>query len=107
MEACQSCTGCKNKIIPLQKVKNSINATCGQVVMLTVNRCLKLLVRVSFLLPALLLFVGTKCGGTFGGVTGFFLGLAFAFWMTTKEKAAYTITGLSERPTEKGDNDLD
>lgn len=84
-----------------------MDASCGQVVVLTTNRVLKLFIRVCYLLPMLLMFIGFVCWQSPGGILGFTLGLVFSIWMTTKEIHAYTITGLSERPKEKGDNDLD
>ena len=102
---CQRCAGCKK--YQLQKVKNPINAVCGQVVLLTTNIWKKLFVKASYLLPVVLFLVGLGCWRYTGGVVGFLLGLFFAFWMTTKEVGAYTITVLSKGPEEKGDNDLD
>lgn len=100
-ENCQSCAGCKSQ--KLQKVKNPINATCGQVVLLTTNTALRLLIRASFLSPMVLLLLGFVWQGSAGGILGLTAGLLFALWMTTKEKAVYTI----KRPKKKGDNDLD
>lgn len=105
LEDCQSCTGCQKT--KLRKVKNSIDAACGQVVVLTANRKLQALIRASYLLPVLLLLAGVQWGGSAAGIIGFLSGLALPFWLTTKETGVYTITGLSEWPIEKGDNDLD
>ena len=105
LEDCRSCAGCKKA--QLRKVKNSINAACGQVVQLSTSIWFQALVRVSYLLPILLLFAGLRYCAILGGLIGFLLGLVLALWISTKEINAYTISGLSERPTEKGDNDLD
>ena len=105
LNGCQSCAGCKNK--QLLKVKNSMGATCGQVVVLVIYRWKKLCIKASCLLPITLLFAGLKFRGSTGGILGFLLGLVVAIWMITKEMDAYTITSLSERPKKKGDNDLD
>ena len=104
---CLSCTGCKQTKKQLRKVENSINAACGQVVLLKTNTAFKMLIRASYLLPLLLLFLGLAVFQYPGGMIGFCLGLAFCLWVTTKEMKAYTITGLFKGPTEKGDNDLD
>ncbi len=104
---CPNCTGCNQSKIQLRKVENSINAACGQVVLLTTSKVLKLLIRASYVLPIMLLVLGLAVLQYPGGIFGFCLGLIFCLWITTKEMKAYTITGLSKRPTEKGDNDLD
>ena len=102
---CQSCAGCKKT--KMQKVKNPIKATCGQVVVLTTKPATQLLVKAGYLMPPMLFFLGLGAWKTIGGVLGFSIGLAIALWATTQETKAYIITGLAKRPEEKGDNDLD
>ena len=94
---CQICTGCDKSKNQLRKVENSINATCGQVVLLTTNKTLKMLIRASYFLPTMLLCFGLAVGQYLGGILGFCLGLAFCLWLTTKEMKVYTITDLSKR----------